>query len=183
MVGDVNSAEVKVVLGRERSSNGREYIVLSIDNDGVPMELFGFWQSKAMKKPFMIDDDGEIVERKPKHTGGKPPYVMLMVQEIEKLRGNPEVKSLEEVIGFAVLLGRNVEWHTGRLKRAKGKESLKYADMVNIYSGTKRNLNRIIKEMKLLGILRHEKDGYYISSQYVKKGKTKKVDEIITTDD
>jgi hypothetical protein len=150
--------ELKVT--RDVSANGWEYIRICLP-DGK--ELYTHWHNPN-KKPKS--------DTPPKHTGGKKPYLMLMVDEIEKLRKDG-VKNVEELIGYIVCLGKSIEWNTGRLIHKKSKEPLRYVDLLEIYGCSKPKLNKMLRLMKENELLYHTDSGYYVSPRYIKRGKMK----------
>ncbi|MSU01960.1 hypothetical protein FYJ83_10820 [Tissierella sp. DSM 105185] len=108
----------------------------------------------------------------PKHTGGKKPYLMLMIDEIEELRSQG-VKNVEELIGYVACLGKYIEWNTGKLIHKRSKKPIQYKDLLNIYSCSNKKLNKMINLMKEHDLLYYTDEGYFISSKYIKKGKSK----------
>ena len=152
-----NVVSVNVIISRETTKNGSQYIHINA-GDKV---LYEFWHN-----PNKQDDN------KPKSTGGKKPYLMLMVQEIEKLRSSG-VKNTEELIGFIACLGQNVEWNTGKLIHKRSKKPLKYKELQNMFQCGKRKLDRVLGDLKSNGLLVNTQEGYFISSDLVKKGKMK----------
>jgi len=156
--------ELKIT--RDIAPNGREYIRICLPDEsgGSGKQLYEHWYNPSAKKK---------TTESPKHTGGKKPYLMLMVDEVEKLREGG-VKNVEELIGYVVCLGKYVEWNTGRLIHKKNKTPLKYSDLLKIYGCSKPKLNKMISLMKEHELLYYTDMGYYISSKYIKKGKMHK---------
>jgi len=153
---------------REIAPNGLEYIQEYII-DGEEELLFRcFWYNPNRK---VVKD-----KTKSKNTGGKKPYLMLMTNEIEELRGKG-VKNVEELIGYTVSLGKYVEWNTGKLINNRSKKTLQYKDLISLYKCSKPKLNKMLKLMKDNDLLYHTDEGYFISSKYIKKGNTKGVIE------
>lgn len=149
--------ELKIT--RDVAGNGWEYIRVCLP-DGT--ELYAHWHNPK-KKPR---------DSPPKNTGGKKPYLMLMIDEIEKLREDG-VQNVEELIGYIVCLGKNIEWNTGRLIHKRTKKSLRYVDLLKIYGCSKPKLNKMLRLMKENDLIYHTDSGYYVSSKYIKKGKMK----------
>lgn len=162
--GKINVIDGNFIITRERSPNGNEYIrIISKEANGEKL-LYDFWHNPRRKR--------ELTE-KPKHTGGKQPYIMLMINEIESLR-KKGVKNIEELVGYVVILGRYIEWNTGKLIHKKTKEPLKYKDLLELYSCSRPKLNKMIALMKEHGLLYYTEEGYFISNKYIKKGKSQK---------
>jgi hypothetical protein len=160
--GEVNAVKIEVVLVRERLPNGIEHLTVSTANEG---RLLLCEQWKNPKKKPRSDT--------PKHTGGKKPYIMLMVDEVEKLRKDG-VKNVEELVGYLVCLGKFVEWNTGKLIQKRSKKPIRYKDLQGIFPCGNRKLNRILGELKEHDLLFGTEEGYFISTRLIKKGKTKK---------
>lgn len=169
-----------VMISREKMPSGMEYIMIMPKVKDDYMKMYGFWynQNKKVKEPSIIsvNEDGEIIQtakQPPKHTGGKKPYLMLMVNEIEKLR-EKGVKNIEELIGYVACLGKYIEWNTGRLIHKRKKTPLRYKDLQDIYKCSNKKLNKMIKQLKEHDLLYNTEEGYFISSKFIKKGKIKK---------
>lgn len=157
--GETNAVKADVIISRERAPTGMQYITISGENG----TLYSFWhnpQKKARDKP-------------PKHTGGKKPYIILMVDEIEKLRSEG-VPNIEGMIGFIVCLGKHIEWNTGKLIQSRNKKPLQYKDLQAMFNYGNRKLNRVLTELKEHDLLFNTKEGYFISTRFIKKGKTNK---------
>lgn len=158
--GNTSAAKVEVVLAREELPNGIQHITLKQEDKLI----YDFWvnpkKAKGEKPP-------------PKHTGGKKPYIMLMVDEVEKLR-EKGVKNVEELIGYLACLGKYAEWGTGRLIQKRKKTPLRYNDLQKIFTCSNNKLNRILSDLKKYDLLSNNSEGYFISTRLIKKGKTQK---------
>lgn len=163
--GKTNVLPLNAVLVREKSPGGSQYITIYGENG--EQRIYSFWHNP--KKPVGADTD------KPKNTGGKKPYLMVMTQEIERLR-KLGVSGLGDMLGFLLLLGDSIEWNTGRLIDKRTKEPLKYKDLGKIAQCGNRKLNGLLKALKEHDLLKQTDEGYFISSRLIKKGKTKKVE-------
>jgi len=151
-----------VVLSRETLTNGYQHLILSTIENNIPL-------LKGWHNPEKEQNKDHV----PKHTGGKKPYIMLITGEIENLR-KQGVPNLEELIGFLVCLGNSIEWNTGRLINKRSKKALKYKDIQKLFSGGRKKLDRILRELKEHDLLFGTEEGYFISTRIIKKGKTKK---------
>ena len=148
---------------REITSDGREHIaVYPIGENGA---LYSFWRN-----PNKPDSDTTPV---PKHAGGKKPYIMLMVDEVEKLRA-AGVKNSEEMIGYLVCMGKYVEWNTGRLINKRNKKPMQYQELQKAFGCGNKKFNKMLASMKKCNLLHKNEEGYFISPQFIKKGQTNK---------
>ena len=151
---------------REKSPNGTSFMTLRMpDGEGEEFIVDTWWSNP--NKPAKKDKDP------PKHTGGKKPYLMVIVEEIEKLRKNG-VKNVSELTGNLVSLGKYIEWNTGRLIHDRTKKPLKYTDLQTILNCGNKKLNRLLGDMKEHELLYSTDNGYVISSRLIKKGKMNK---------
>jgi hypothetical protein len=155
VVGETDIAQANVILVREKTNKGMQRIQVKCGDD----LLYEFWHNPS----------GKQGRSPPKHSGGKKPYIMLMVEQVEELR-KQGVKDVEELIGFLVCLGNFVEWNTGRLIQKRSKKSLRYDDLLKLVSFGKRKLDKIITELKKHDLLFNTTEGYFISGKLIKKG-------------
>lgn len=151
-----------LVLSRDIAPNGYHQLYITPIDGDVP--LYKFWHN-----PKHSNKDSP-----PKHIGGKKPYLMLMTQEIVKLR-EQGVTNVEELVGFLACMSStgNIEWGTGRLIKKRSKKPLRYEDLLKLFSGGRTKLNRILSELKEHDLLFNTQEGYFISTRFIKKGKTK----------
>lgn len=157
LLGETNVVMLQCTICREQAPNGSQYITIRSGE----RTIYAFWHTPDSEKG-----------KKPKHTGGKKPYVMLMTQEIVELR-KQGVPNVEELIGFMVCLGRNVEWGTGKLVKGRKKTPIRYKDLLDMFSCGKRKLDRVLKQMQEYGLLSNTNEGYFVSTKLIKKGSTK----------
>ena len=161
---------------RDVASNGYEYIEEYIIEKETGREYFfrKMWHNPR--------DDIVKDKTKSKNTGGKQPYFMVMINEVEKLK-KLDIKDRLDIVGFITILGKNIEWNTGRLIKTRSKKQLLYNDLLEITGCGKTKLDRILKTMRdnnLLTYVRPSADrdgGYFISSKIIKKGNMKGVIE------
>lgn len=161
---------------REKTKNGYEYIEEYIIDTKTNKEYF---LRKLWHNP-----NKEVVKdkTKSKNAGGKQPYFMVMINEVEKLK-KLDIKDRLDVTGFITIVGKNIEWNTGRLINTRSKKQLQYKDLMKITGCGKTKLDRILNTMKDNNLLTYEKPsadkdgGYFISSNIIKKGNMKGVIE------
>ena len=156
--GETNVYIGELKLTRDVAPNGREHIRVCLSEDANDKEIYQHWHNPKKNKP----------NDTPKHTGGKQPYLMLMINEVEKLRASG-VKGIEELVGYLVCLGKYIEWNTGRLVLKK--EPLRYIDLLGIYGCSKPKLNKMLWLMREHDLLYHTDTGYFVTTKIVKKGK------------
>lgn len=159
---ETNAVKIEVVVSREMLPGGIEHLITTTaDNDRLL--LCEQWKHPVKKR----NSDS------PKHTGGKKPYIMLMVEEVEKLRQSG-VKNVEELVGFLACLGKYIEWNTGRLIKKRSKKPLRHKDLQGIFTCGNRKLNRVLNDLREHELIFNTEEGYFISTRLIKKGKTKK---------
>lgn len=160
-------------LTRDITDNNYEYLnLIAVDNvEGKEKDYdwyTGIWYNPNKKKP--------KDPKKPKGTGGKEPYMLIMQNRLIDLRKelrDKGIKNVEEIIGYLFILSQYIQWSTGKLvKKKRSKKPLQYNDMVEIFDCSKPKLNKIISVLKDNNLLSHTKDGYFISTNYIKKGKS-----------
>ncbi len=161
---EANVVEVTYIITRHTLPNGVEHLVYT------PKDIEGeYFQHDRYVNP----EKPPPPEGKPKNTGGKKPYLMVMTQEVEELR-KQGVKNVDELIGFIMSLGTYIEWNTGRLIHKRSKKQLKYKDLQKIFPYGNRKLNRILTDLREYDLLFNTEEGYFISTRIIKKGKSKK---------
>lgn len=160
--GEVNAVKLSVILVKEILPNGIEHITVKAASEEDYLICQQWINAKKVAS-----------EKLPKHTGGKKPYIILMVDEVEKLRADG-VRNVEELIGYLACLGRFIEWNTGKLIRKRSKKPIQYKDLQEIFPCGNRKLNRILNDLKEHDLLFYTDEGYFISPKFIKKGKTKK---------
>lgn len=165
---DVLILPVGSILTRDKTPNSN-FMTLKLPNGEEELILDEWWSNpnKRVKKD----------KPPPKHTGGKKPYIMLMVEEIEKLRKSG-VPNVEELTGYLASLGKYVEWNTGKLIQTRTKKQLGYKDLRSIFRCGNKKLNRLLGEMKDSELLYSTDSGYVVSSRLIKKGKMNEVEDV-----
>lgn len=160
----INTSEIQSpIFSREVTEKGMEHITVTLKEVGV---IYRFWNNPFKK----IRTKG-----KPKHSGGKRPYVMISVEEVKALRKKlkcDKVKNAEEAIGFVVLLVDHIEWNTGKLIDCRSKKALRYVDLKEMFGHTNNKLDKILSVLRKYEILINTKEGYFVSTKLFRKGKT-----------
>lgn len=108
----------------------------------------------------------------PKTTGGKKPYLMVMIDDIDELvNGECTEGDINEQMGYLCCLGKYIHWNTGQLVNKRTKKQLKYNDLLKLFKCGNKKLNRLLNQMKSNEILFSTDKGYFVSRKYIKKGK------------
>lgn len=144
------------IISREVAPNGCELIRIICEDN----EIYQFWNNPEKKPP----------DKPPKHIGGKKPYIMLMIDEVKKLK-DQKVKNAGELLGCLVYLAEFVEWGTGRLIKKRSKKPIRYKDLLEILPYGNSKLNHVLTDLKKYGLLSNSSEGYFISDNLIKKGK------------
>lgn len=145
-----NAVKAEFVISREKLPNGYEYIVVSNEEIG---EIYSGYQNPNKKKK---DSKAQ--------TGGKKPYVMLMINEFKN-------KSITyDVLGAAISLANNIQWNTGLLINKRSKKPLKADDIANILNCSRSKVFSLIKELKINNLMFKDDKGYRINNTFIKKG-------------
>lgn len=153
--GGRNAVYGNFVLSREVTPTGVEHVFLKIPDTDIC--LYDFWYNPKKNRS----------DEKPKHAGGKKPYVKLFMQEINRLR---ESGLTDEMVGSLVRLVDNITWSTGVLVNKRSKKALKFDDMVKLLGLSKAQASRRIKRLKELDVLRQTDEGYAVAPNLIKKG-------------
>ena len=127
--------------------------------DGVPWKIF--WEK--VEKPLSLE------KKPPKHTGGKPSYIKIMLKEVQ------QQKDLSiEGAGFFVKIADNIQWKTNLIIDRRSKKPLVAEDISKIIGQGKNTTLKVIKELREADLLIKDNDGYKISTCLVQKGGAKK---------
>lgn len=152
--GTKNTVKEEMIISREkcdRTNNEFVYVQpLSMDEP-----LYMFWYKRGHGSA------------KPKHTGGKKPYVMLMIDELIRLIDSG---ISAEHLGSMIRLTPYIEWGTGRLLYGREKRSMRVKDMMKVLGKKERTTFNIISRFKKHGLLSYKDGSYFISRSFIKRG-------------
>jgi hypothetical protein len=153
--GEVNCVRADVIIGREKASNG-DYIIITPSEIDAP--LYEFWHGHKKK-----GGKGS----KPKHTGGKPSYAKLYLEQLGK---HIDDGMSIETMGACMYLAWHLEWDTNLLVVGRGehKRLMKRADMAKLLKLSLRATSRVISELKKCGILERSGKGYKFTGLFQK---------------
>jgi hypothetical protein len=152
--GERNAIKDEFIVSREKCG-GSEYV--QVHHMELPEPIYAFWSSRKKDK-------------KPKHTGGKKPYAMLMMEELIRLmKGGLPAEST----GYLIYLVPYIEWGTGRLIHGRNKKQMKFADIMKVFGKSYKTTQAIIATLKDHDLLAYTKEGYFISRELIKRGVAK----------
>lgn len=172
--GERNAVKDEFIISREKTDTAE---LLHISHPGIEEPLYQLWHTTKCKK--VVSCKGEIGESvKPKHTGGKKPYVIL-VQEVGQ--GEYSDLSIEaSALLWKLIRGGHVEWHTSRLIRKRDKAALTKAMMQKMLKVGAVKIKRALSELTAKKVLTYDRSAraYFIDRKLVKKGGTLRENQI-----
>lgn len=164
--GERNAVKDEFIISREKTDTAE---LLHISHPDIEEPLYQLWHTTKCKK--VVSCKGEIGEPvKPKHTGGKKPYVVL-VQEVGQVED--AALSIEaSALLWKLIRGGHVEWHTSRLIRKRDKAALTKAMMQEMLKVGAVKIKRALSELTAKKILTYDRSAraYFIDRKLVKKG-------------
>ncbi len=169
-----NVVKDEFILGRERSGNS-EFIIVALPECEKP--IYALWNSKKTAKKYRVKyvENAANTEQyifevvKPKGTGGKPLYVMLMPNAINEL--NKKSISLDAA-GMILKLVDCIEWNTGRIYRKRDGKSMTKSMLSAFLNISESKVTSIIKELAELDIMHYnnKKKAYFFNPKFIRKG-------------
>jgi len=163
--GQRNAVRDTFILSREKA-NGAEYVSVSLPDNPTP--IYNLW-TKPIKKANPNKATGIIEEVKPKHTGGKRPYIMLM-QDQNDITNTLSIEAAG--LMFKLLAGGFIEWDTGRIMDRRSKQPLTIDKIRSRYKLGKDKSKTIIKELTENDIIKydHKQRAYFFNAKFARKG-------------
>lgn len=152
---EINVVKVEVIISREKTNNGQEYI--HITTDGLEDYIYKFWVSSNKNN------------ENPKHTGGKKSYTKIMSEYLDE---HPELSL--EASGLLFKLSNKIMWNNNLIVNKRTKKPLNIEDICKLVNKSKPTVIKVMDELKQLGLLIHDNDGYKISNVIMQKGGAKK---------
>lgn len=151
--GEKNAVQDEFIISREKCGNSD---FVHIHHSKMPEPLYEFWASRKKKRG-----------GKPRHTGGKKPYVMLMIEGLtaQLANGLPAGN-----IGYLICLAPYIDWGTGRLIYGRQKRQMKISDIETVFQKSRRMTLYILSGLKKYGLLTHDREGYFISRDFLRRG-------------
>lgn len=169
--GERNAVRGDLVLGRERAGNSEYYYVSAPQHDDECKPILKGWAKKVKRDVVALERDGQfsVEVKKPKHTGGKRPFIMLMQD-----RGEVIEKLSLSASGFLFQLfcGGYVEWHSGRVIDRRNKKPLTVKMICDKFKIKQADMQAILRELGESGIMKYDRKNraYFINCDIAKKG-------------
>lgn len=143
-----------LTLGRE-SANNMDYMIITCGQE----ILYAWWHNPNKK----------VTNKPPKHTGGKPPYIKIMLKAVQEHKGLSLNAS-----GFFIKIANNIQWTDNLVIDMRSKKALSVEGITTILGIKKTLTYDTIKELREADLLIKDKDGYRISTCLIQKGGGKK---------
>jgi transposase len=142
-----------IAIGREITKE-MENITITL-GDKV---IYNFWNNPK-EKP---------TNKPPKHTGGKPSYIKIMLKAVQ------EHKELSlNASGFFLKVADNIQWESNLLIDKRSKKPLNVDDISKVIGIKKTLAYEVIRELKGTSLLIKDKEGFKISTSLIQKGGAK----------
>jgi hypothetical protein len=142
---------------RLETLNGSDHFIIKNADDLIIKE---YWEKIGSSKP---------TGRPPKHTGGKKPFIKIMLQEIEKHSDLSLSAS-----GFFIKISKNIQWGDNLIINKRTKKALSVDDMTTLLKVSKPSTYKIIEELKKEKLIFKDNEGYKLSTDLIQKGGKKK---------
>ncbi len=167
LLGERNAVKDEFIISREKAGES-ELVVVS--HPDVEDPIYRLWSRAKKHRHYKLKNHDADVEPqgRPKTTGGKKPYIMLMQgQEII-----PALSFLAAGLLLKIFNGGHVEWHTGRVVYGRKKESMTQGVMAKCFDTGKAKIKVIIAELVEKKVMRYDrkKRAYFVSRTIAKKG-------------
>ena len=163
ILGERNATRDEFILSREKAGNA-EYISVSLPNRPEP--IYTLWTKKPQRTK-ATGAAGQIV--KPKHTGGKRPYIMLMQDQQDILN-----KLSMDAAGLLLKImgGGFIEWDTGRIIDRRSKKPLTISMVRARYKLDTTKTKTLIKELTENKVIKYDRKqrSYFFNANFAKKG-------------
>lgn len=168
--GERNAVRTELVLSREKGKKA-EYVCVSIPGVEQSIPIYKGW-ARPLKRKYQEIASITTVEgetKKPKHTGGKRPYIMVM-QDKTDITDNLSVNA--SGLLFKLFCGGYVEWHTGRVIERRSKKAMTVSKMQKKFDVKNIELKAILKELSEKHVMTYNKSkrAYFIDRSIAKKG-------------
>lgn len=173
--GQRNAVKDEFIVSRQKTKGAVEKVFLT--HPDIKEPLYALWHNtkKSKKGKYRVaekqPDEHEFkIERvKPKHIGGKSPYVMLMEGKTRK--ADPLPFKAAGLLFNLVYCG-NIEWHTGRVIRKRDEKTMTVKMLSKQFKVGISKMKDMVSELTATGIMTYDKNkkAYFVSRDIVKKG-------------
>ncbi len=173
LVGERGATLDQFLLSREIVAN-KEQLFISAVSGNYKTPIFRGSVDRLRVSPEELGEvaeigKGKIKQHKPKHTGGKRPFIMVMQDKgdiLEKLSLNASGLLLK------LLGGGFIEWHTGRVIHRRSKKSMTVKMMCDKFNLKATDIKPILKELANSSVMKYDKGkrAYFIDRDIAKKG-------------
>ena len=163
LAGQRNAVRDTFILSREKS-NGAECVSVSLPDDPTP--IYNLWTKKKQRgKP--TEATGEIV--KPKHIGGKRPYIMLMQDQQDAIYN---LSNDAAALLIKLMAGGFIAWETGEIIDRRSKKPLTTVDIMKRFKFSENKLKAALKGLNDQNIIMYDrsKRAYFLDRKIAKKG-------------
>jgi hypothetical protein len=174
LTGRRNAVKDEFILSREKSGQSE---LLYVSHAEMKDPLYALWSGPKSKKKRYRQVEGEpqpdaiikYEEVKPKHTGGKQPYVMLMEGKSKDIN---DLSMGASGLLLKLFYGGHIEWNTGRIIRKCDKKSMTLPMFVEQFNAGEREMKRAVVELSANGVMTYNrsKRSYFVSRNLAKKG-------------
>ncbi len=178
--GERSAVKDEFILSRQKITGGVAEMI-SVLSPGIQEPIYVSWLNPNKRKKYRaVNQEGteadiRVVKTRPKGTGGKEPYVMLMESKTQNPDPLPEK---EAAFLFNLIYCGCVEWHTGRVVRKRDGKRMTIAMLSKKFSIGTVKLKHIISGLTAKGVMSYNKAqrAYFISRKFARKGSSKSAD-------
>lgn len=152
-------------------SGGMEYVTIKFNELNSDTPMYGFWHRPNIKaSPPLKNDEGQLIRKKPKHTGNKFTYAKVYISEIKKY---PKDKLSYEYAGMCLHLATFIDWEGGYLIVGYGKKKryMERQDIAKALCVSESTVRRFMAKLEELKLLVHDKAGYKMIGKLFAKGR------------
>jgi len=177
--GERNAARDEFVISREKCGNS-EYVCVSLPNE---RPLYKGWAKRIKQKIELVPNEElatieTIVEgNKPKHIGGRRPYIMVMQ---DKSKVIDQLSMGASGLLFKLFCGGYVEWGTGRVIDKRSKKAMTVKRMCEKLDMPLSDARALLKELAGNQIVTYDrsKKAYFVDRSIAKKGGGRDEDKV-----
>lgn len=175
--GERNAVKDEFIVSRERCGSS-EYVCISLPQNEEP--IYKGWAKRIKVKANSMSQEEALVTvnvgvetpvvvKTPRHTGGKRPYIMLMQDREDIVKG----LSLDASgLFLKIMFGGYVEWHTGKVICRRTKEPMTKDKIGKTFGIGKVRIKALLGELTAKDVLHYDKKerSYFVDRRLAKKG-------------